>query len=54
MKEEEVEVTGGLHYQRESLVSVVQSDKIREELKQFMMNNGLVKIDVALVPKGVE
>lgn len=55
MKEEEVEVIGEIKYgSQKGLCLMTERDKISEELKQLMMNNGIVKIDVALVPKVVE
>lgn len=51
MTEEEVEVRGETYYR--SRKSDVAHSKLKEKLKKFMIDNGIVKLDIALVPKAI-
>lgn len=55
MKEEDVEVNGEINYSKELCKTNEEvQDKVTKELKAFMIDNKVVQIQVALVPKKVE
>ncbi len=55
MKAEEVEVFGEVGYCTEDEVSSEEvQELVSKQLTEFMLGAGIVKIDVALVPKSIK